>query len=53
VATLHRANGLEFDHVVVVGRHEALGDVEETVHERMLLYLALTRAKWQAALILY
>lgn len=52
-ATLHRAKGLEFDHVVVVGRHEALGDVEETAHERMLLYVALTRAKWQAALILY
>jgi len=52
-ATLHRAKGLEFDHVVVIGRNEALGDVEETAHERMLLYVALTRAKWQAALILY
>jgi len=53
LATLHRAKGLEFDHVVVVGRQAALGDLEETAQERMLLYVALTRAKWQAALILY
>ena len=52
-ATLHRAKGLEFDRVVVVGRQAALGNVEETAHERRLLYVALTRAKREAALILY
>ena len=51
--TLHRAKGLEFDNVVVIGRRDALGEVEETAHERMLLYVALTRAKWQASLVLY
>lgn len=52
-ATLHRAKGLEFDRVVVVGRQSALGDVEETAQERRLLYVALTRAKRDAGLILY
>ncbi len=52
-ATLHRAKGLEFDRVVVVGRREALGDAEETAQERRLLYVALTRAKWEAELVLY
>ncbi|MBC7704126.1 MAG: ATP-dependent helicase [Rhodoferax sp.] len=52
-ATLHRAKGLEFDRVVVVGPKEALGDAEETAHERRLLYVALTRAKWEAELMLY
>lgn len=52
-ATLHRAKGLEFDRVVVVGRQSALGDVEETAQERRLLYVALTRAKRDAALVLY
>jgi superfamily I DNA/RNA helicase len=53
LATLHRAKGLEFDRVVVVGRQAALGDVEETAYERRLLYVALTRAKREAELILY
>lgn len=52
-ATLHRAKGLEFDRVVVVGRQGALGGIEETAYERRLLYVALTRAKREAALILY
>ena len=52
-ATLHRAKGLEFDRVVVIGRRAALGDVEETAQERRLLYVALTRAKREAGLILY
>jgi superfamily I DNA/RNA helicase len=52
-ATLHRAKGLEFDRVVVVGPKEALGDAEETAQERRLLYVALTRAKREAGLILY
>lgn len=51
-AILHRAKGLEFDRVVV-GRQAALGDVEETAYERRLLYVALTRAKREAGLILY
>ena len=53
LATLHRAKGLEFDRVVVVGRQAALGDVEDTAYERRLLYVALTRAKREAELILY
>ena len=52
-ATLHRAKGLEFDRVVVVGRQSALGNVEETADERRLLYVALTRAKREAVAILY
>ena len=52
-ATLHRAKGLEFDRVIVVGRQAALGDVEATAYERRLLYVALTRAKREAGLILY
>lgn len=52
-ATLHRAKGLEFDRVVVIGSKSALGDVEETAQERQLLYVALTRAKREAGLILY
>ncbi|WP_411969330.1 UvrD-helicase domain-containing protein [Paucibacter sp. B2R-40] len=52
-ATLHRAKGLEFDRVIVVGRRSALGDLEETAQERRLLYVALTRAKREAGLILF
>ena len=52
-ATLHRAKGLEFDRVVVVGRSSALGARDETAQERRLLYVAMTRAKREASLVLY
>ena len=52
-ATLHRAKGLEFDRVVVGGRSSALGAREETAQERRLLYVAMTRAKREASLVLY
>lgn len=51
LATLHRAKGLEFDRVVVIGHKSALGPVEETAQERSLLYVALTRARREGALV--
>ena len=51
-ATMHRAKGLEFDQVIVVGPSEFLGEPEDTDSKRKLIYVALTRAKKQAALIL-
>lgn len=53
LATMHRAKGLEFDQVVVLGTSEMLGPVESTGDARKLLYVALTRAKGRAALILH
>lgn len=50
-ATMHRAKGLEFDVVVVVAPSGYLGRPEETLNQRKLLYVALTRAK-QGALVL-
>ncbi|GAB3771902.1 ATP-dependent helicase [Ramlibacter monticola] len=50
-ATMHRAKGLEFDAVVVVAPDDFLGVPEETVNQRKLLYVALTRAKRAALLI--
>ena len=50
-ATMHRAKGLEFDAVVVVAPQSYFGDVEETVNQRKLMYVALTRAKRAAMLI--
>ena len=50
-ATMHRAKGLEFDAVVVVAPQSYFGDVEQTVNQRKLLYVALTRAKRAAMLI--
>jgi superfamily I DNA/RNA helicase len=51
LATLHRAKGLEFDRVVVLGQATALGPAEDTAQERSLLYVALTRARREAALV--
>ena len=51
LATLHRAKGLEFDRVIVIGAATALGPVEETAQERSLLYVALTRARREAAMV--
>ena len=51
LSTMHRAKGLEFDHVVVVAPTAFLGDLVETVGQRKLLYVALTRAKREAVLL--
>lgn len=51
-STMHRAKGLEFDQVVVIGPSEYLADPSETSSKRRLLYVALTRAKKEADLIL-
>ena len=48
---MHRAKGLEFDAVVVVAPKSYFGDVEQTVNQRKLMYVALTRAKRAARLI--
>lgn len=50
-ATMHRAKGLEFDAVVVVAPESYFGDAEQTVNQRKLMYVALTRAKRAAMLI--
>ena len=50
-STMHRAKGLEFDQVIVIGPSEYLGDPSETDSKRKLLYVAITRAKKEAALI--
>jgi hypothetical protein len=50
-ATMHRAKGLEFDAVVVVAPQSYFGDAEQTVNQRKLMYVALTRAKRAAVLI--
>ena len=47
-ATMHRAKGLEFDCVVVITPSSYLGLPEETEAQRKLIYVALTRAKWEA-----
>jgi hypothetical protein len=50
-STMHRAKGLEFDAVVVVAPQNYFGDAEQTVNQRKLMYVALTRAKRAAGLI--
>lgn len=50
-ATMHRAKGLEFDRVVVVAPASFLGDPRETENLRKLIYVALTRAKREALLL--
>lgn len=52
LATMHRAKGLEFDCVVVVAPKNYLGETDETATKRKLLYVALTRAKRGAQLLL-
>jgi superfamily I DNA/RNA helicase len=51
VATMHRAKGLEFDAVVLVAPVSYLAAAEDTQNQRMLIYVALTRAKRAAMLI--
>jgi DNA helicase IV len=53
IATMHRAKGLEFDRVIVVSPRTYLDDVRETEHQRKLLYVAISRAKRDASLLIY
>jgi superfamily I DNA/RNA helicase len=50
-ATMHRAKGLEFDRVIVLAPKTYLGDPLETDSKRKLIYVALTRAKKEAAML--
>lgn len=50
-ATMHRAKGLEFDRVIVSAPKAYFGDPLETDSKRKLVYVALTRAKKEAALL--
>ncbi len=52
LATMHRAKGLEFDCVIVATPKNYLGNPEETGAQRRLLYVALTRAKRGAMLVM-
>jgi superfamily I DNA/RNA helicase len=51
-ATMHRAKGLEFDRVIVLAPKAYMGDPLETGSKRKLIYVALTRAKKEAALFM-
>lgn len=51
-ATMHRAKGLEFDRVIVMAPKSYMGDPLETDSKRKLIYVALTRAKKEAALLI-
>lgn len=52
MATMHRAKGLEFDYVAVVAPNSYVGEQAEDSNRRQLLYVALTRAKRGAVLVL-
>jgi hypothetical protein len=52
MATMHRAKGLEFDYVAVVAPDSYVGGQSEDSNRRQLLYVALTRAKRGAILVL-
>ena len=51
-ATMHRAKGLEFDRVIVLVPKDFLGDPLETESKRKLIYVALTRAKREAVMLI-
>lgn len=51
--TMHRAKGLEFDCVVVLVEKERLGSIGEASDERKLVYVALTRAKWEVGMFVW
>ncbi len=51
-ATMHRAKGLEFDRVIVLAPKSYMSDPLETDSKRKLIYVALTRAKKEAALLI-
>jgi len=52
-STMHRAKGLEFDQVLVLAPDRFLGPPADTLSERRLLYVAMTRAKRAAALVMF
>ncbi|EIN00453.1 hypothetical protein WQE_15521 [Paraburkholderia hospita] len=53
LSTMHRAKGLEFDCVAVVAPKSYVEEQSEEGNQRQLLYVALTRAKRGATLVLY
>ncbi|UBM09979.1 UvrD-helicase domain-containing protein [Cupriavidus metallidurans] len=53
MSTMHRAKGLEFDCVAVVAPKSYVEEQAAEGNQRQLLYVALTRAKRGAALVLY
>jgi superfamily I DNA/RNA helicase len=52
-STMHRAKGLEFDQVLVLVPGTYLSAPADTANERKLLYVAITRAKRAAGLVVY
>lgn len=52
MSTMHRAKGLEFDCVAVVAPQSYLNEKSKENNQRQLLYVALTRAKRGATLLL-
>ncbi|MBX9937196.1 MAG: AAA family ATPase [Burkholderiaceae bacterium] len=52
LSTMHRAKGLEFDCVAVVAPQSYLDEKSKDNNQRQLLYVALTRAKRGATLLL-
>ncbi|MFM7012137.1 MAG: UvrD-helicase domain-containing protein [Betaproteobacteria bacterium] len=52
LATMHRAKGLEFDRVAVVAPKSYLGDLRDTENHRKLMYVAVSRAKRESAILL-
>lgn len=53
MSTMHRAKGLEFDCVAVVAPKSYVEEQAAEGNQRQLLYVALTRAKRGATLVLY
>jgi superfamily I DNA/RNA helicase len=53
IATMHRAKGIEFDRVIVMVSKSVLDGPAAAETERMLLYVALTRAKREAEIVAY
>lgn len=49
---MHCVKGLEFEQVIVNSSSEYLGDQLDTESNRKLLYVAMTLAKKEAALLL-
>lgn len=50
-STMHRAKGLEFDRVIVISNKLVESDAKQSIDQRRLIYVALTRAKREACLI--
>ena len=49
---MHRAKGLEFDQVIVLTNLQSNAPAQESADQRRLLYVALTRAKRRAGVIM-